>query len=329
MSYAGSMQPILNSCSTGIYGFDISVGKIASTSLRTQSNVNSALNPPEETYAPELRVPSRAPGQNYFGYLFRCGKAYIAFYKTGIKRVRSTAKLAKSLRRKDSSSPGGSVLTRAEWQIVRRSRKDLIRLLPFGVLVLVLGEWMPLIAAWITPVVPEACRIPMQVDKALRKKEERRHERLRRVGLDAARLIQKDRKPGSGLSSQSRLGKGVQQGVGHVRVKDLEKMGTWDLVNLSARLDAHSRVWDWMFVYPPKGILRWGVKRKLEYLERDDGLIGRDGGWERLSGVEVRRACEERGIYVLGKSEKDMGRELGMWFQGRGNGGVGNSKRER
>ena len=87
---------------------------------------------------------------------------------------------------------------------------------------------------------------------------------------------------------------------------------------LSARLDAHSWVWDKLFLTPPRPLLRWDVGKRLAYLKKDDGLIERDGGWQGLGAVEVRRACKERGIDVLEKSEGELRKGLAGWFGVRG-----------
>lgn len=282
------------------------------TSPRPQPNTK--LNPSPETYAPPLSVPSRQPHQNYFSYLWAAGRAYLTFYKTGIANVRQTARIAKKLREKASQSPSqgegiASVLTRAEWQIVRRSRRDMFRLPAFALLLLVFGEWTPLLVVWMTGVVPEACRVPAQVKKELEKAERRRRERERRLALDAPRLIHADRQLGVGQSASNYST--------HPRILDVEEVKKLDLFRLlavSGRLDAHSGIWDRLFVRPPKALLRWSVERRLKYLKKDDSLIERDGGYQGLGREELQRACVERGIDVLGKSEADLRRSLAMWF---------------
>ena len=45
------------------------------------------------------------------------------------------------------------------------------------------------------------------------------------------------------------------------------------------------------------------------------GLACRDGGSQALDGQELRRACVERGIDVLGKSEAEIRRALALWYK--------------
>ncbi|KAF2121785.1 hypothetical protein BDV96DRAFT_455558, partial [Lophiotrema nucula] len=273
---------------------------------------NEKLNPPSDTYRADLSVPERKPNQNYFAYLYHCGRAYGTFYKTGIKRVYAMTKLAKTYRQKQKLS-GESSLTRAEWQVIRRSRGDMLRLLPFGALVVVFGEWLPLFVMWLTPVVPEACRIPKQTQRVLSKLEARRRERERRLAIDAARLIQQDRRPGSRIGETSHS---LQRPFTTLIPDAIDKIDMFSLLTVSAKLDSHSWVWDKLFLTPPRAVLKWQIRRRLEYLRKDDERIDRDGGWQGLGKQEVERACIERGYDILGKSESEMRRSLAGWFGG-------------
>ncbi|KAF2870987.1 hypothetical protein BDV95DRAFT_450414, partial [Massariosphaeria phaeospora] len=301
---------------------------LASPSTATVVKASEKLNPPPETYPPELNVPARKAGQFYLKYLYHAGKAYVDFYKGGIGNLRATARLAKSLREKAEAHPDRqSIFTRAEWQIVKRSRADKLRLPVFGLILLVLGEWTPLIAIYITPVIPEACRIPAQVKRTLRKAEEKRNSRRRWVVMNMEKLFARDRevsetqmneqmrtwtdtsKPltgtGSGLQLQEIIPRSVP--VDHVA-----KLHLYPLFLLSSKLDAYSRIWDLVNIMPPKAVLQWGLRRRLEYLNKDDSMITRDGGHHALSAKEVARACAERGLgsHVLDRSEADMRRDL-------------------
>jgi hypothetical protein len=279
------------------------------------------LNPPSTTYAPELAVPSQKEGQGKLGYLYSVGKAYIAFYKQGIRNVRATSKIAKQLRQKQragdknrtasssaqSSSITDTILTRAEWQIVKRSRADLLRLPPFAVLVLVFGEWLPLFVLWLTPVVPEPCRIPKQVNRDLEKSERRRQMRLRGIQMNAFRIAHEHRSGSASVMSKMEVTNPAS--VGPEMVKGLDYLS---LITLGARLGCYGRFW----VLPPAGLLRWRVRRRLEYLVNDDVLIERDGGWQGLGTLELKRACVERGIDVLGANDKDLKVGIKEWFEG-------------
>jgi hypothetical protein len=279
----------------------------------------TALNPPLESYAPPLDVPERKPGQGKLKWLYQCGKAYLSFYKSGIKNVRSSSKLAKTLRAKVAASPNAkdatAVLTRAEWQLTRRTRADKLRLPAFALVFIVLGEWTPLIALYLTPVIPEPCRVPAQLERMQRKAEARRSERLRRVGHDAARLVSR---PGAGASELGVVDVQRFNAQQARRVRDAlaaptPRVSLFELLLLSARFDAHPGLLDRLFITPPRALLVRGLRKKMGYLVTDDEMVARDGGWGGLRREEVVRACFERGVDVRGRNEAEMRKVLAVW----------------
>ncbi|OAK99946.1 hypothetical protein IQ06DRAFT_326634 [Phaeosphaeriaceae sp. SRC1lsM3a] len=281
--------------------------------LQSQSQVptvqaKEALNPPSFTYAPDLTVPPRGRDQGFFSYIWKCGRSYLTFYKSGVSNVRQTSKLAKTLRAKPASA-----LTRAEWQIVLRSRRDLLRLPAFGLIFLVFGEWTPLLVRWITPLIPEACRIPSQVERSLKKVEGARRER-QNVPLRHIEALRKRDMGKSGGASSSPNVVTSAQALQHFKPKEATHL---DLLFTSIRHNCHGRMWDYLQMIPPRALLVRNLERKFKYLKKDDEMIVRDGGWQALERREVERACVERGIDVLGKGEGDVRRGLGTWFGGK------------
>ncbi|KAF2630134.1 hypothetical protein BU25DRAFT_335910 [Macroventuria anomochaeta] len=290
------------------------------TTTNTLVKANDKLNLPSFTYPPELSVPARKEGQNYASYLFSCGKAYLTFYKTGISHTRQTLKYAKTLRAKladqgkgvSNDMAGAGLLSRAEWQVLRRSKRDLLRLPVMGFLILALGEWLPLVVIYLTPVIPEACRVPTQVERVLRKKEERRKDRLNKIAIHALRLQSQDRTPRTDENAV-RLAAAAEGLLAPENASN--DLSLFHLLLLSARLDSHPRILDKLNLTPPKWLLQRNVSKTLAYLTQDDELIRRDGGSQALDGRELRRACVERGIDVLGKSEAELRRSLGQWYR--------------
>jgi hypothetical protein len=172
----------------------------------------------------------------------------------------------------------------------------MFRLPAFALIFMVLGEWTPLIVMYITPLIPEAVRIPGQVEKEVAKMERTRHERMR----FAATTIQQTNFTSQSISQAEPL-----------------KSAQHTLLAFSARFNCHAKMWDRLGVTPPTFWLKRNVRKKIEYLKRDDELIRRDGGWRGLERREVERACKERGLDVLGKKEGELGRGLEGWFGGR------------
>ncbi|KAF7504099.1 hypothetical protein GJ744_002668 [Endocarpon pusillum] len=116
--------------------------------------------------------------KNRASYLFQLGKAYARFYKTGVKNIWSNYKQYRDLRRKlggadihdlvrYASTPA---ITRREFQLHLRTQHDLKKLIPFGLVFALCGEFTPLVVVALgTAVVPYTCRIPKQVKKDLQK----------------------------------------------------------------------------------------------------------------------------------------------------------------
>lgn len=199
-----------------------------------------------------------------------------------------------------------------------------------GFLILALGEWLPLVVIYLTPVVPEACRIPTQVERVLRKTEAKRKERLNRIATHALRLQSRDRTPQTDenairlaaaaeglLDPQKKVGKegGMAMADAIVPPDASTDLSLFHLLLLSARLDCHPRVLDKLYLTPPKWLLQRSVSKTLMYLTQDDQLIRRDGGVQALDKKELQRACVERGIDVLGKSEAEQRKNLGQWYR--------------
>ncbi len=139
--------------------------------------------------------------------------------------------------------------------------------------------------------VPRSLWIPMQVESARRKVEERRNGVFRNPD------------PALGLEAEMKGGK-------------VEEMGQPVIVHIGRSLGIYSSLWDRIGVLPTP-IVRRRVKRRMEFVELDDAVIERDGGVENLDGEEVVMAAENRGIDVLGRKEVDLKMVLEEWVQAR------------
>jgi hypothetical protein len=172
--------------------------------------------------------------------------------------------------------------------------------------VILLGEWLPLVALWVTPLVPGPCRIPAQVRREAEKLEKRRRERKMRI--ENAEWSGKNALPTPRTVS-------IDDGDALSEIMNLNKP---QLLKISSQLDAHSRLWDILYINPPMALLMWSVRRQLEYIMMDDLLIKRDGGVAGLNEEEVRIAAGERGYDTLGKSGLELRKTLHAWVEGAG-----------
>jgi hypothetical protein len=135
----------------------------ATTSQPSSDN----LNPPAITRPPPLDLPVRQPDTTTFHHLYNTGKAYLTFYKTGLKQIWTMHKLVRA-------NPPPPPNTRSTILLRQRYSHDIRRLPLFAVLLLVCGEFTPFVVLFMPQAVPFTCRIPKQVRKLRVAAQERR-----------------------------------------------------------------------------------------------------------------------------------------------------------
>jgi hypothetical protein len=266
-------------------------------SVRTDSSPPSPpqtkrVNGPSTTLPAPLTTPTRSPDQRLPSHLFAIGKAYLAFYKAGARNIYSNWKSAARVEAVVDGAPyGGSVvravragaLDRHDFLLLGRSRFDVARVPAFGLVLLVCGEFTPLVVVAFTNVVPYPCRIPRQIDGYRRKLEARRATSFRNLTIPPP------------------------------EAEGLETLVRMQLWHISSSLGLCSSWWDWLYG-PPTWWLRRNVARRLEFLELDDELIVSAGGLGDMSDQEVELACVARGIDIVGR-QATMNREhLQQWL---------------
>ncbi|KAG4421392.1 hypothetical protein IFR04_005451 [Cadophora malorum] len=269
-----------------------------SSNKETTSSKQHPVNGPLTTLPAPLQTPTRQPSQSLPGYLFALGKSYVAFYKTGIKNIYTNYKASQPLQstidKNHSSSLAAAVkagsLTRSEFQLLARNWHDVKRVPMFALVLLVCGEFTPLVVIALTSIVPWTCRIPKQIQSDRAKLEERRR-----------------------ISFRNLTAKFPEKG-------GIEALNRMQLLHISWSLGLSSSAWDYLggqLPGLPTGVLRRKVKRRVEYLEMDDRLIGRAGGVKDMDVEEVRMALVERGLDVLGRQEKGLKGDLNAWLKSR------------
>ncbi|KAK5075126.1 hypothetical protein LTR64_001331 [Lithohypha guttulata] len=138
-----------------------------------------------------------------FRYLFSLGKAYLALYKTGVKNVWNNWTTMKQIKERLKGTglnaaaldPESPKLSYNEYELILRTRRDLRKFIPFGLIFIICGEFTPLlIVALGSKVVPGTCVIPKQqendIQKMLRRFEiyEQKSAELRH-GIDTSKSI--------------------------------------------------------------------------------------------------------------------------------------------
>lgn len=260
----------------------------------SQESVSPLLNPPASTRPPVLETVTREADSSTLAYLFRLGKSYLRFYKDGLKAVFANRRLLNEKLARTPADDRPSVwrpydvpksFSRADWVLLWRVRHDLVRLPCFGLMFILCGEFSPLVVMLVDGIVPYTCRIPKQLRAGAEKAEARRRTAFRQLELQH---------PHGVLSPR------VTRSVARAHVlRSLHLAGA---------------MWDPLRVLPPG---MWTLKGKLRmaFLEGDDRNLVEDGGPMGLAVDELRIACMERGIDVLGKSESEMRTWLGDWLR--------------
>ena len=268
----------------------------ASKSATATSQSLSKVNGPASTLPAPITIPTRDPSQSAIKHYYSMGKAFLGFYKVGVKNIYSNylasrpiqSRIDKTFNSSLIAAAESGTLSRSDFQLLVRNWHDVKRVPVFALVFMICGEFTPLIVIALSNVVPWTCRIPRQIQNDRKKLEQRRQISFRNLTLE----------PPS------------QKGV-----DNLERM---QLLHISWSLGLSSSFWDWLggqLPGLPTPILRRKVGRRVQYLETDDLLIGKWGGVKQMELEEVRMALIERGIDVLGKKDGELKGDLNAWLR--------------
>ncbi|KAM0483718.1 hypothetical protein ACHAPX_002214 [Trichoderma viride] len=257
-----------------------------------QKPINAAINPPASTRPPPLEAVE--PQSSKIKYYFKLGKAYVIFFKDGVKAIMANRRLVnekvKALPNEERPSMFKphhipSTFSRADWVLLWRTRHDLMRLPLFALFFLIAEDLTPILVIFLPGILPYTCRFPRLLS-ITREKAEQRHK--------AAFNELESQHP------QGALSPGLTKVVAHR--------------HLLKSLDLSGRMWDRLGFTPPG---MWAIKGRLRmiFLEIDDQRLLQDGGPLGLEIEELRLACSDRGINILGKSETQLQTKLGDWLR--------------
>jgi hypothetical protein len=272
------------------------------------------VNPPRSTLPPPLVVPERGPSTSFFAYWYSVGKAYTSFYKSGIAAVWYNRKAADALKariKRDHNvqdmghAAAEGLMSRSDWQILQRNSHDIGKLPVFGLMVLIFGEWTPLLVAFVPNTVPGTCYIPQQVRGMREKAEERRRITFRAGNFEPPKEQVNFTKSASWPTTNA----------AYIQRQLLKPLRADQLHHLSSTLSLHSRMWDRVQLYPLRFLVQRRLAQHLRYLALDDNLLLRDSRESSLSLPELERACEERGMDILGRPEAVLRGNLSWWLR--------------
>lgn len=177
---------------------------------------------------------------------------------------------------------------RGQFQLVRRSARDVRRMIPFTLILIICGEFTPLIVPIFgSAITPATCRVPGQITKERGTASRRKY----------AALLAHARATSDSVLHPVQVGSNEEMALlaefasprwaaGADADAVLRACAVFGLVK------SHDRVAGSMLaslVYRPR------LRRYVEYLAVDDGMIRAGGGVSGLSSAEVRIALDERG----------------------------------
>ncbi|CAI7576134.1 unnamed protein product [Penicillium glandicola] len=311
-----------------------------STTVSTPSK--NEINAPISTHPAVVTTPSPLPPSagvvDKLKRYVEFGRAYVTFYKTGLKNVYRNYRASLPLRKKlglpayipispsrtsthNRSAPSTqeSKLGRAQFQLVRRSARDVRRMIPFTLILIVCGEFTPLIIPIFgSAITPATCRVPSQVEK------ERVAATARKLAaLDVFVAANKDRSvhllKAGGVEQLSLLARCFADPVWVAGAGSADVLRACAVFGLVKRHDKTASESLAGLIYRPR------LARYVEYLAIDDGMI-RAGGVSAMNATEVRIAVEERGGVDVSSGTQDQKRAEGLerrwleqWLAVRGN----------
>ncbi|KAH7029161.1 uncharacterized protein B0I36DRAFT_363740 [Microdochium trichocladiopsis] len=274
----------------------------------TIPTAEALLNPPPTTRPPPLDVPARDPQKSLPAYLFSVGKTYITFYKTGLRNILTNRKLlaassAAAPPKLDKHGRASTFPSRADFVLQARTRHDIARLPVFGLVILICGEFTPLVVVAFPKLTPYTCRIPKQID-ILRRTAETRREASFKALRNAA--------PETPSSATQQQGNGDKSSSSssHELTGAIAKLAPG---HIARTLGLTSRIWDRVGIDSPFSAAL--SQRAVRKIAADDRLIRRDGGVGGLIDDEVVLACEQRGMNVRDQQARNLRRRLDEWVR--------------
>ena len=243
-------------------------------------------------------------------YHFHVGKAYMQFYKTGLKAIFTNRRLLGSVAPPplglSSSSAGDTWPTRAVALLRARTRHDLARLPVFAVLLLLCGEFTPLIVLVFPRLTPLTCRIPRQVEALRRGAVARREASFRALSVQRNRLRY--------VQEQKQMQKRDGHEGGKGKEKEVIVEESLAAGHIARSLGLTSHWWDTAGLDGP--FARSRADQAVAFLARDDAMIRAAGGVAGVEDEEVVLACEDRGMDVRGKEVGELRKRLEAWVRG-------------
>ncbi|VDB87346.1 unnamed protein product [Peniophora sp. CBMAI 1063] len=212
--------------------------------------------------------------------LWHQAKELFKFYMRGMKLVFTNRKASNDIQARVKS--GGEPLTRWEARFIERTRTDVIKVIPFILIVLVIEEIIPLIVLYAPWMLPSTCVLPSQRERIETKRREKQAAAALAMRSDLRKLLER---PNPTLTQND----------------SLELVAILSVLSLST------------FGPPPTRLKR--IEKHLKWVAEDDTRLAAEGFGSRLNLVELGEALEERGIPNVGLKSEEARKRLDWWLR--------------
>ncbi|RDW87171.1 uncharacterized protein DSM5745_03813 [Aspergillus mulundensis] len=302
------------------------------------TNPSEDVNPPPSTRPAEIETPAplgpSASAGDKAKQLLAYGRAYLAFYKSGVKNVYHNYRASLPIRRSlgiqsfiPKTPPPKAFLkigrgngnqlkiktSRSTFQLVHRAAYDARRMIPFTIVLIVCGEFTPLIVyALGNSITPFTCRIPKQIE---------RHRKDMAENKSAALKAHAQASGGSATASTPEAGTEEELHLLSVfaRPDFAREASAGDILTACAVFGLVESSYSYESLVEP--LYRKRLARHAEYLAVDDKMIKSCGGVTAMDSAEVRIAVQERGGFGLPTGSSAFEAEmverkwLNMWLK--------------
>ncbi|KAG8887667.1 hypothetical protein FRB98_009229 [Tulasnella sp. 332] len=200
--------------------------------------------------------------------LIHHGKELFKFYWHGLRLIGVHRRTVKDIERRLAAEKAAGrepTMTRWEWQFIRTYKQDVVKLVPFIMILLILEEILPLVVLYVPGLLPSTCILPSQSDRIQQKAETTRVEAL----VPIKEWLRQSGKDGQALA--------------------IEGLSALD-GPLSKHLCRAFNLASW----GPLVLTRYRLRQHLEYLKQDDALLASEGNGRLLSTSETIKALGER-----------------------------------
>jgi hypothetical protein len=221
-----------------------------------------------------IHIPGRG-GQGWFKRMLQVGRIYFKFYKNGLHNVILNHRKGLEYGRLKEQ-------TRSQFQLIGRSKRDFMKLPLFGVILVIFGEFTPLVGLAIPRIFPATCLMPTQIKK-IRQTVERRRQRV--FASESDRLSALAVPP----TDRSQV----------LRQFSLLDTGMLPIALL------------------PTAYLQRRLRERVQYIARDDELLLQNGNVEEICEAELDLALMERGFDGSEKSLEQRQQLLKTWLEKR------------